>query len=102
MREIKFKGITAERCNGKYTRTGEVVYGDYVDDHTTIYLKNHFTGKAWEVDPASVVQLIGRDKNGAEVYENDWVKSPFKPEPFKADMRDIYSVGLYELVEVTK
>ena len=65
-RPIKFRG--------KRVNNGEFVFGDLM----------HMTGNrigiifdkrvaAVEVEPDSVAQLVGYDKNGAEVYEGDIV-----------------------------
>lgn len=59
MREIKFRGKTTR---------GEVVYGDLlrIKERAQIY-----DGCYHYVEPETVVQYIGVDKSGKEVYEGD-------------------------------
>lgn len=47
----------------------------------------------------SVEQLIGLDRNGAEVYEGDKLRNPIDGTTFRAAMTHIYTVKIYELVE---
>lgn len=64
MREIKFRGTDVY--------TGEKRYGFYLEDEdgaNILDIKN--ISRAYLVDRDSVVQLVGHDKNGAEVYEGD-------------------------------
>jgi len=56
-RTIKFRG--RDIC------TGEFVYGDVAHTEVGILIDGR------EVDPDSVAQFVGHDKNGAEVYEGD-------------------------------
>lgn len=67
MRQIKFRGIDA--------LTGKYVYGYYNpflghEDLPMIAIKEGGV----VIKPDSVEQLIGRDKNGREVYEGDEVE----------------------------
>lgn len=57
MRTIKFRGA---RVN-----TGELVFGDLRHDGGHIYIDDK------RVNPASVAQLVGYDRNDSEVYEGD-------------------------------
>lgn len=64
MREIKFRGTDVY--------TGEKRYGFYLEDEdgaNILDIKN--ISRAYLVDRDSVAQLVGRDKNGSEVYEGD-------------------------------
>ena len=70
MRQIKFKART---------RDGKCVSGDLL---TKSYAGSYWRIRAgfaewYEVDPEAVVQLVGVDKNGVEVYEGDWVQDEF-------------------------
>lgn len=60
MRLIKFRGRT---------RNGEFVYGDLIQswNEQSIFDGEH----RYTVEPESVAQFIGLDKNGLEVYEGD-------------------------------
>lgn len=60
MRLIKFRGRA---------RNGEFVYGDLIHSwgSTSIFDGEH----RYTVEPESVAQFIGLDKNGLEVYEGD-------------------------------
>ena len=61
MREIKFRG--------KRIDNGELIYGDLLTGGNEFAIIND-TWRAVVV-PESVAQLVGYDKNGAEVYEGD-------------------------------
>ena len=64
MREIKFRGTDVY--------TGEKRYGFYLEDEdgaNILDVKN--ISRAFLVARDSVAQLVGHDKNGAEVYEGD-------------------------------
>lgn len=81
MRQIKFRG--------RDIKTGKYVFGDFItpwaDDqkyprirYTRDYYKNDVGHKVadcayYDVEPESVAQLIGVDKNGNEIYETDKV-----------------------------
>ena len=59
MKTIKFRG--------KRVDNGDLIYGDIAHTEIGILMKG------FEVDPESVAQFVGYDKNGAEVYEGDTV-----------------------------
>lgn len=61
MREIKFRG--------RDIFTGEIRHGFYLEDEDGVNIleQNH----AYLVDGNSVALLVGRDRNGREVYEGD-------------------------------
>ena len=90
MRVYKFRGKTFD--------TGEYVYGDLIQGDNGVYIKRWEDGVEVEVDNDTIAQLVGLDKNGREVYEGDWVKTPFKEEPVQVSMTSIYTVHEYELV----
>ena len=63
MRPIKFRGRDID--------TGDFVYGHFAEnaDGDSLITKDFNVG--YQVDPDSVAQFVGYDKNGAEVYEGD-------------------------------
>lgn len=65
MRLIKFRG--------RDINTGKYVYGDYCKGtrKTPPSIHEWQRGRFVDVEPESIAQLIGYDKNGAEVYEGD-------------------------------
>lgn len=68
MREIKFRGRDIE--------TGKLVFGSLVEYEGGKYRFwiNPLEGdRNYPVDPESVAQLIGVDRNGAEIFEGDTV-----------------------------
>ena len=90
MRTIKFRGISIDETPASLK--GKYVYGDYLtpwetgrgtqirvtkDDHVNEYGETVAYCYKIEVDPESVAQLIGVDKNGNEVYEGDEIESRF-------------------------
>ena len=66
MRQIKFRGKTPE---------GKFVYGDFVQHGPSENKPGIIDDEGFyrEVDPDTVAQLVGCDKNGKEVYEGDTV-----------------------------
>lgn len=56
MREIKFCGKTP---------TGETIYGDLTHERGHTYINDR------RVDPDSVLQLVGYDDTGEEIYVGD-------------------------------
>lgn len=73
MRPIKFRGRAIE--TGRDVKIGEYVFGDLriVGIRPHIYKEAHcyYEEELIEVEPDSVAQLVGYDKNGKEVYEGD-------------------------------
>ena len=94
MRPIKFRGhsIGADK----------MVYGEYAQafmggNPQICYFDEH----GWtctEVDPDSIAQLVGFDRNGEEVYEGDNICNPNDGTRFKAAMNHINTVKIYEKV----
>ncbi|MBR0287942.1 MAG: hypothetical protein IJQ82_03085 [Selenomonadaceae bacterium] len=89
MRQIKFRGVDVVTKKYVYGPMGNLGGLPLIEWPQGLVL----------VEEGSLKQLVGRDKNGREVYEDDLVKAPFEPEPFKADMSDVLRIDLYELVE---
>lgn len=66
------------KFRGKEIKTGKFVYGDLVNSHSGKTLINERTTVAAKyVDPETVAQLVGYDRNGAEIYEGDLIRSHF-------------------------
>lgn len=63
MREIKFRGrdLSGKKRFGFYTESGGA---PYIIESSTWH----------EVEPDSVAQLIGRDSNGDEIYDGDFLQ----------------------------
>lgn len=68
-RPIKFRG--------RWLGTGELVYGSYCRmfycDVGAIHTITDEGGEEFTVEPESVVQLVGYDRDGNEIYEGDTV-----------------------------
>ena len=65
---IKFRAV---RSSDEKT-----IYGDLIHDGNDLYIsadKFLFNATIFKVKPDSVSQLVGFDKNGAEIYEGDTV-----------------------------
>ena len=68
---IKFRGRDVE--------TGEYVYGDFINGALGTLINEHqWAMPARIVEPSSVAQLLGYDKNGDEVYEGDILEFDFE------------------------
>lgn len=72
MKKIKFRG--------KSLKTGEFVYGGAIQNEKQFMITNlDFDEEGYpypnftDVEPESVAQLIGYDKNGKEIYSDDKV-----------------------------
>ncbi len=66
MKTIKFKGVEVG--------TGKVVYGDFLNGASGKLIYEHRgTLPARYVEPESVRQMVGYDKNGNEIYEGDTI-----------------------------
>ncbi len=76
MKKIKFRGrMIASEIHNEYIAEDEMLIGGYVEIDGKPHIVHKMT-MGWvisEVKPESVAQLIGVDKNGAEVYEGDKV-----------------------------
>lgn len=57
MREIKFRGVRLS--------DGQTIYGDFSRHKGHAYIDD------WRVDPDSVLQLVGFDDTGDEIYVGD-------------------------------
>lgn len=70
MKEIKFRGVTPK---------GETVYGDLTHEGGHVFIDDK------RVNPCTVDQFAGYDKNGDEVYEGDTVIAYDKTYKVKID-----------------
>ena len=70
MREYKFRGANIS--------TGSVVYGYFKKNRQGDCFIEDIDGLVTAVIPESVVPLVGRDINGQEVYEGDWLYDEFE------------------------
>ena len=61
-RPIKFRGI--------FPGGGLVAYGDLLHTKHGVFIVNEHGGQM-EVNPKSIAQLVGYDRDGNEVYEGD-------------------------------
>lgn len=96
MREIKFRGVTAD---------GRYVYGYAVRDlkkaihYGSWYIVTDM-GKKNPVLEYSIEQYIGRDENGKEVYEGDPLYTTDHGGSYcRASIRDVSTIKCYKLVE---
>lgn len=68
---IKFRGVSLD--------TGEFIYGDLriigIRPHIFKEAQCYYDEELIEVEPDSVAQLVGYDRDGNEVYEGDKVTS---------------------------
>ena len=62
MRDFKFRGRT---------KSGKFVYGDLIHKDEKMLIRTSKSYRYYEVTPESISQLVGRDCDGAEVYEGD-------------------------------
>lgn len=73
MREIKFRGCVpdSDKIDG-----GKIVFGDLVHYDTGEYTHWIYNSndRNYPVDPDSVAQLVGYDKDGREVYQGDVIE----------------------------
>ena len=67
MRQIKFRGKKPD---------GELVIGSYAYVLMSPMILDDY-GHYHDVDPETIAQLIGYDKDGNEVYEGDDIRSHF-------------------------
>lgn len=72
MRPIKFRGrYVKDYVGNEYIAEGEMIFGGFAMINGKPHIIPH--DLALEVEPDSVAQLVGYDKNGNEVYEGDTV-----------------------------
>lgn len=84
------------KFRGKDCITGELLFGDLFHKNKGVFIGSAISeGYAVsEVYPDSICQLVGYDKNGAEVYEGDTVY--FKSDEVKRPLRAVAGTLLYE------
>lgn len=90
MRTIKFRARLEE--SGKMVTFGlcDVNFDGWIDEYEDGIVED------------SLAQLVGLDRNGAEVYEGDKIRNPIDGTTFRAAMNHIYTVKVYELLEAAK
>ena len=89
MRTIKFRG---QLSNGNFIFGDLVQWGGFEEPRICSWNN----GVIYDIEPESVAQLVGYDKNGEEIYEGDRLCNPRDGTRFKASMNDIYTVKIYE------
>lgn len=88
MKTIKFRGtvIHPELCDNVKTAEGSLtIYKTGVHTHIICPLEGK---RNYPVDPKSIRQLVGYDKNGKEIYEGDVVVDEFGQE-FVAELMPV-------------
>ncbi len=78
MREIRFRAKGVD---------GGIFHGDLIHSNGLVYIRDPYKLETREVKPDSVVQLVGYDADGCEVYEGDALKTD--------DGLTIYAAVLY-------
>lgn len=73
MKEIKFRGRI---------KSGKFVYGDLIHKDESVSIRTNKSYRYYEVDPESISQLVGRDCDGAEIYEGDLLENTFNGNTF--------------------
>ena len=87
-RPIKFRGHAIYDSLGR--PVDKIVYGDLTQSEYAIEIWDNGWGcdaDSYVVDPESVAQLVGFDRDGNEVYEGDIVTN-FLGEEFTAEILD--------------
>lgn len=88
MRQIKFRGVDVVTKKYVYGPLGNLGGLPLIEWPQGLVL----------VEEGSLKQLVGRDKNGREVYEGDMLQNPVDGTMFAARMNHINTVSGYELV----
>lgn len=73
LREFKFRGRI---------KSGKFVYGDLIHKDESVLIRTNKSYRYYEVDPESINLLVGRDCDGAEVYEGDLLEDTFNGNTF--------------------
>ena len=89
-RTIKFRGLGID---------GEIYYGDVYHTRKDVGIHDVEHGSIYEVEPDSIAQLVGYDKDGNEIYEGDTVIDEFGHE-VAAKLFDNLELGRVALKEI--
>lgn len=91
LKEFKFRGRT---------KSGKFVYGDLIHKGEIVQIRTNKSYRYYEVDPESIRQLVGRDCDGAEVYDGDILEDSLNGNTFVVSVHVFPSgVKLFKLKE---
>ena len=96
MKKIKFRGLAIEDYTGKPITEKKFVYGNvWANEDNSYVITGEYKDKKgccynYKVDPDSIAQLIGYDKNGDEFYSDDKISYRIRD---LTDVTKVLSVG---------